>query len=637
MSALVPAYAQDVIVSTCDFASLREAFITANENDGTITFICSGTITFRHELTTTGNIHIIGAGNIIFNGGLATQFFAVNRYTSLTLDGLTLQYGYHEEQGGAIDNDGTLIITNSAFLNNTSGRTDQLNFGGGGAIYNNGILTISNSVFSLNRANDGGAIYNSGGSVSIINSIFSENAARLTGGAIKNHHGTFSINNSRIVNNTTYNDNGSAIVSLENNIVSSQNTHYENNNCDGGAIIDNGGNIAQNANGCPNSLPTTSPFTLTVSDCIHFTGIGTLSDAIANANNNGGIITFTCNETIIFTDVLTITGNVIINGTGFIFFDGDDRTQLFRVDEGANLTLDGVTLQNGIDAHGGAIINNGTASISNSIFSRNASAGGGAIYNNGLITIINSTFTNNSTGGSGGAISNNGTLTIIGGIFNGNSAATWDYYYGGAIDNAGTLTIIDSIFSGNFAKDGGAIANDGQLAITNSTFTDNLAGNGGAILNRSRLTIVGSTFDRNVTRKMIGLYGNGGAIANHARLAITDSTFTDNLAQFNGGAIFNENFSEGYILISGLLTISGTTFSHNVANMGGAIFNSDLMTITQSTFTTNMAIGESDAINNSGTLFSNHVHYENNACGGTGVFIDDGGNTIDNAYGCPNN
>jgi CSLREA domain-containing protein len=101
----------------------------------------------------------------------------VHRGATLTVHEVTFEN--NDSDGGAIYNEGTLIITNSTFAQNDVNED-------GGAIYNKGTLTITNSTFAQNHANeDGGAIYNEG-TLTITNSTFAQNDAYDDGGAIYN-------------------------------------------------------------------------------------------------------------------------------------------------------------------------------------------------------------------------------------------------------------------------------------------------------------------------------------------------------------------------------------------------------------------------------------------------------------------
>jgi predicted outer membrane repeat protein len=77
--------------------------------------------------------------------------------------------GYDIDDGGAIDNDGTLTVRGGIFSGNT---TDEY----GGAIYNVGQLTVSHATFTGNLAPYGGALYNDS-NASIYGSSFTWNGA----------------------------------------------------------------------------------------------------------------------------------------------------------------------------------------------------------------------------------------------------------------------------------------------------------------------------------------------------------------------------------------------------------------------------------------------------------------------------
>ena len=113
----------------------------------------------------------------VFGGGGAIFVEAVK---TLDIQGSLFQ-GNSAYLGGAIFNSGSSVsIKNSRFVNNTSP-------GQGGALYNNGgWTTIEQSVFSNNRAiGDGGAIYSEEGLLSIKSSTLVKNSARFgDGGSI---------------------------------------------------------------------------------------------------------------------------------------------------------------------------------------------------------------------------------------------------------------------------------------------------------------------------------------------------------------------------------------------------------------------------------------------------------------------
>ena len=203
---------------------------------------------------------------------------------------------------------------------------------------------------------------------------------------------------------------------------------------------------------------------------------------------------------------------------------------------------------------------------------------------------------------------------------------------GGAIDNKGALTVNNCTFTNNTVNgsypDGyaGAIFNDfGTLTVTGSTFDNNTAPDGGAIYNRGTLTVNNSTFSGNkqsaissmdsltVNNSIFsGNTGSSGAIFASNILNVTNCTFTNNKASYNGGAISAE-----------ILTVIDSTFSDNTAleGMGGAIWTmSPSSTIVNSTFLVNAA-GEGGAIANLNNLtVENCIFSGNNAGSGGAIY-----------------
>jgi len=707
--AFSPVYAGDTTVTDCTnftgAGTISQAVTDANSGGGTISVTCIGTIIFDDTLTITTDVVLNNdsGGEVIFDGtGHDNRFFSVDSGASLALDGFTLQ----NSNGGAIYADGTLTVSNSTFTGNS---VDSY----GGAIFSfDGTVTITDSTFTDNSADAGGAISNSG-TVTISNSTFTGNSARGVGGAIFSFDGTLTISNSTFTDNLA--TAGGAIYNDSGDIVSSQDTHYENNTCTGD-ITDDSGNTATNARGCPSATPATDDDTgdATISTC----DLATLQSAVYIANSGGGTISITCTGTIIFEDKLIIADNVVLNNDsgGEVIFDetGDDNG-FFIVYSNASLALNGFTLQNGNSTYaGGAIDNLGALTVTNSTFIDNsADSFGGAINNNfGTLTVTNSTFIGNSAKW-GGAIYNDfgSTATITTSTFTYNSANS----DGGAIYNdRGTVSSQDTHYENNTCS--GGITDNGGNTATNATgcpvtpsVTDDTGGETvstcdfatlqsavdiannddraisitctGTIIFEDELTIGGSVVINNDSggevifdetgddNRFFFLYrgasltlngftlqngngNNGGAIQNNGTLTITNSTFIGNSTSFSGGAIYNDgtltvsnstftgnstDFYGGAIRNEGTLTITNSTFTDNLGDEGGAISNARTLTISNSTFTGNWANSDGGAIFNSdyATASSQDTHYENNTC--SGDIIDNSGNTVVNAPGCPGN
>ncbi|HRF96819.1 MAG TPA: hypothetical protein PLZ51_16540, partial [Aggregatilineales bacterium] len=332
-----------------------------------------------------------------------------------------------------------------------------------------------------------------------------------------------------------------------------------------------------------------------------------LQSAVERANVAGGIITFDCAGTILFTDSLMLSNTITIDGGGVITFDGG----LTSVDYMAEINIYGITFQNGdgiknegsltiIDSTfrnnlGRAIRNYEELTIDNTIFDHNnldmAHEAGGSIYNlAGRIKINDSQFTYNSVTEIGGAIFTEDSsefIEIHDSTFSNNSATG----SGGAIWSGGRLHITGSSFVENVSErgGGGAIFNGNEMIVLGSTFSNNKADNGGAISNTAYLTSFGTDFIGNSASYV------GGAIY-HALgwVFVGDGVFSDNQATGDGGAIFNSGEP---------LLVYFMQFENNSAQNGGAIFNHNYLspsitTVTLSTFIENSALDEGSAIFN---------------------------------------
>jgi predicted outer membrane repeat protein len=212
------------------------------------------------------------------------------------------------------------------------------------------------------------------------------------------------------------------------------------------------------------------------------------------------------------------------------------------------------------------------------------------------------------------AVNSGATLTVNDlTIAHGNASSL-----GGGIDNeGGTLTVTNSTFSSNSAPngDGGGIysgicsgvvlmCSGGTLTVTNSTFSSNSALDGNASTSEGYgggIAIVGGTLTVSNSTFTMNT-GTGGGIYSSVNATVTNSTFSGNIANAapNGasaGGIANDN-----IRGAGKMTVTNSTFSGNSAGIsGGGItnVNSATLTVTNSTFSGNSAAsGDGGAIYN---------------------------------------
>ncbi len=112
-------------------------------------------------------------------------------------------------------------------------------FDGGGLFNDHGTVSISDSTVANNSAGGGGAgaLDNKGGTVTITNSTFSGNSTPATGGAIYNT-GTLSITNSTFANNSSTQSSAGAI--FNDDTLSISNSTFANNSAADGGGLENG-------------------------------------------------------------------------------------------------------------------------------------------------------------------------------------------------------------------------------------------------------------------------------------------------------------------------------------------------------------------------------------------------------------
>jgi hypothetical protein len=197
--------------ASCTEAALDACLPGGADFNGAVTFACGPdpvTITVSSTKTISADTTIDGGNAVTVSGGNSVGVFSVNEGVNFTVENLTIANGARiQGDGGAINNDGTLIVTNCTFLRNVASSYGGTGIGGG-AIFNSGALTVTNSTFSDNRAGSaykggsGGAIFNSG-VLTVTTSTFSSNSANdAGGGAIDNFTpGTLSVANSTFWSN----------------------------------------------------------------------------------------------------------------------------------------------------------------------------------------------------------------------------------------------------------------------------------------------------------------------------------------------------------------------------------------------------------------------------------------------------
>jgi predicted outer membrane repeat protein len=120
-------------------------------------------------------------------------------------------------------------------------------------------------------------------------------------------------------------------------------------------------------------------------------------------------------------------------------------------------------------------------------------------------------------------------------------------------------------------------------------------------------------------------FANGGGILNEGTLSVTNSTFSGNVAATDGG-------TGGGIANEGTLSVAGSTFSGNFGYFsGGGIYNTGTLSVTGTTFSGNsaQASGGGAIENDGGTLsVANSTFSGNSMMGAGGGIRSDGGTLI---------
>ena len=440
-----------------------------------------------------------------------------NSYGTLTITNSTVSENTASRSGGGVFNaSGTLTIANSTISGNSASKN------GGGINNDTGPLTITNCVFYGNSASEyGGGLHNHYDAVTITNSTIASNSAVINGSGISTYNGSITANNTIIAGNQVNNSikdvfivSNQGAISGSNSLSSftgwtsgDDNIEYDssiplfNNAADGdyrilpkSQAINNGSNTfaadagltedSADVYGNPRFVGAIDIGASEFQDDITYsTEVTTLDDSfdlyddewsLREAIYYSSLISSTDYPTITFSEglegqinltqgQLEIANALVIDGDNRITIDAGQNSRVFYVSAGTEETpvvLNGLTIQNGADTHGGGIVNTGFLNVTDSKISGNTALwSGGGICNFGTISVINSVLTENTASNSGGGIHNdNGTATITNCTIWGNASLgeSTDYNGGGiSLYHNSNITINNSIIAGNTAHNSG--------------------------------------------------------------------------------------------------------------------------------------------------------------------------------------
>ena len=583
----------DAAVSGTGLWNLRTAVAAANAlaTSGTaITLnLTSGTYTLSRgslQVTTTGIGSLTLVGNSNGTGSTATiisgnhnsavgSIFHITK-ASVTLSKLTLENGNATSTSPNGPNGGAIAATNTqagqvVSLNNVSVLNSTSANNGGGIYQSGGTLILTASTIHANRAAAGGGVYANNSHVTLNQTSVNSNTATEWGGAAYLNSSTFTMPGGTLNSNTASGNAGAIYASGSSSTpISLSGVTVSGNTATGGV----GGGI------CGKYVP------VTLTNCTFTQNAGA---------NNGGA--------------------VYVNGTSVLNIVGG--------------TYGGTSTGSGNSAYcGGAIAAssfggaNPTVNISAaSISGNNARQAGGGIYQSaGKLSITNNSKidSNSATNDAGGAIylTNNSTrFTMTGGSLNRNTAGV----YGGAIYcTSPSATLSEVTVSGNHGGNaGGAIcASNVALTLSNCTFTSNSSNrNGGAVFTNgsTKLKVSGGSYGQSGSGNSAVGYGGAIAASGSKTVSISGANITGNSATTSGGGIYQ---SKGTLNFHGSVTIN----NNNVSLSSGQTGNGGGIAVQNAT----LNVASSTSLN----LQENKVTTSSSGVTGTGGAIYFGANSI---------
>ena len=516
-------------------------------------------------------------------------------------------------QGGALFvSGGECIIKESMFINNKA-NPGKFSGGQGGAIYTslNGNVSVTDSVFKNNHAKLGVALYLNGGSNSTISySVLLNNTAE----------GDYAISNVESasgVATVNYNWWGTnfpknlvpSTVTLNNWVIMSADpttvTDAEIGDVKTISVNFNKYSSFDTINDLSKPLPAID---------VEFSAVnGTLASNLVSTVNGVAAVSYTVNgndQIAVKSGSQTLTIEVVaklpvtdvwVSSTGSDANDGSQDSPVATIAKAIELVAEGYTIHVGegtyiansltiaksfamigsgkviIDGNASKIMNineNTIVNFTNVAFTNALNNFGGVMQSKGTVNLNNvSIYKNTQKSGSTPTVSSIYNTGVMT-IVNSNIYENDGY---GLIFNSGNLDIINTSISSNNVAKGTTYAflyiDSGAVNVINSTLSDNTARLGGIWLNKGTLNVNNATFENNVVA-----VGNGGAIhieSDSSTATIKDSKFIGNKANKDGGAIYNK----------GALNIETSIFDANAASNGNTgyhgddIYNSGILTL----------------------------------------------------------
>ena len=276
----------------------------------------------------------------------------------------------------------------------------------------------------------------------------------------------------------------------------------------------------------------------------------------------------------------TKNNNLILDGNKDADSLGDNISSMIYIEEGS-FVMNGGKIQNCIADNGGAIYieEEGATTLKGGIIQNCvARINGGAILNNGSLSISSVKLQSNEANERGGAIATKGNFrTSNNAIIEKNSAAI----DGGGIylfGNNGRVTLQNVIIKSNKAAYGGGVYIRGGLTVylwTGCAISNNTASSlGGGLFSAAsadnKVQFHGATISYNTANDGAGVYLEGGSYGNYYTGTISYNTA--DTSKGNGGGIFTGKNSKFFL---GYNSADKLNISNNKAYRGAGVYITD--------------------------------------------------------------
>ena len=580
--------------------------------DGTITGATDSGVTIKNA----GDTNVLLKDlTIEDNTGKKGGGVHIENSQDVTIEGCTIQGNEATLNGGGIyaNNESTVTVIGGTISGNNAAGSGWSTSGGGGVYAEGGStvnlkdVTVSDNHVTGNYGGGGGIKVNDG-KLTVDNAKILENTTNSSGGGISVKNSDLTVTDSEIRNNVAGGQNGggveiigSATDNKEHTITDTQIT--------GNRAEERGGGVFVNK-----ASITIKDSTLDENHAMHVDGTQASSEGgglgvmggkditldntkVTNnsAKDGGGIwVRDDVDTAVTIKNDCVISGNKSVYGGGGIFIRQDNNKKI-------SASIENALIENNSTENGGGIYlirKVGLTLKDTRILGNNATNGGGIFaYDGSTINADNATVSGNKAANGGGLYLWNTSGSILADLRNSfienNTATGWG---GGIFTNTNVkVNANNTKFLGNTANTAGGILLwlNSSADLNNSEVSGNKAtGNGGGVYvydATCSLTASNDTvFRENSASNGGGIFSFGGTVT------AEDSTFEKNTAVKNGGAIAAtqnssltvrsskvlENMSGdkagGILAEKSTLEVTDSIIDGNRASLGGGLYIADI-------------------------------------------------------------